>query len=181
MAKKPAPPPVQYGLSDAIDQADSIASELRDELQEWHDNLPEAFQNGSKGDALQEAIGYLDEVADQPVDVPSCLEEADEPPTFSFSPSNKPRMSRRDRGAEATELLRGAADAARSWASERREAGEAIEAALEAGEVAEAEADEKRQLAERMGAEADEADAFADEVEGQADALDSVEYPGMFG
>jgi prefoldin subunit 5 len=34
--------------------------ELRDELQNWLDNLPENLQQGSKADELQSAISELD-------------------------------------------------------------------------------------------------------------------------
>lgn len=33
--------------------------ELRDELQDWYDNLPDAFRDGNKGDQLQQAIDDL--------------------------------------------------------------------------------------------------------------------------
>ena len=33
---------------------------IKDELQDWYDNLPEAFQNGDKGQALEEAISQID-------------------------------------------------------------------------------------------------------------------------
>lgn len=45
----------------AIEEALSIAEELRDELQDWYDNLPESFQNGDKGSELQEAIDQMEE------------------------------------------------------------------------------------------------------------------------
>ena len=45
----------------ALEDAKSIAEELRDELQEWRDGLPENLQNGSKADELDEAIGELEE------------------------------------------------------------------------------------------------------------------------
>lgn len=38
--------------------------ELREELQEWHDNLPENLQQGDKGSELEEAISALDEIKD---------------------------------------------------------------------------------------------------------------------
>ena len=43
---------------------------LRDELQDWFDNLPENFQNGDKGNEIQEGIGNLETMA-------SSLEEAE--------------------------------------------------------------------------------------------------------
>jgi DNA repair exonuclease SbcCD ATPase subunit len=44
---------------------------LRDELQEWLDNLPENLQEGTKADELQEAIDNLEECL-------GSLEEAEE-------------------------------------------------------------------------------------------------------
>ena len=38
----------------------SIAEELRDELQNWYDNMPENFQNGDKGSQVQDAISELE-------------------------------------------------------------------------------------------------------------------------
>lgn len=37
---------------------------LRDELQNWLDNLPEGLQSSNKSDTLQEAIDNLEEVVD---------------------------------------------------------------------------------------------------------------------
>ncbi len=52
-----------------VSSAQGIVEELRDELQGWFDNLPENFQNGSKGEQLQEAIDALDELASSLEDV----------------------------------------------------------------------------------------------------------------
>lgn len=43
-----------------VSDAKSEAEELRDELQDWYDNLPENFQAGEKGDTLQSAIDELE-------------------------------------------------------------------------------------------------------------------------
>ena len=45
-----------------ISQGLSTIEELKDELQEWLDNMPENLQGGSKEDELQEAIDALDDV-----------------------------------------------------------------------------------------------------------------------
>lgn len=51
-----------------IDQAKDILEEVKDEEQEAHDNLPESFQYGEKGEEMEgyiemldEAYGYLDD------------------------------------------------------------------------------------------------------------------------
>lgn len=53
-----------------IEDAKSTCEELRDELQDWLDNLPENLQGGEKADSLQEAISQLEEAI-------SALEEAE--------------------------------------------------------------------------------------------------------
>lgn len=49
----------------AIEEAASAAEELKDELQDWLDGLPENLQSGEKADALQEAISALEEAYDR--------------------------------------------------------------------------------------------------------------------
>lgn len=174
-------PPVTYTIADAAGEAEVIACELRDELQSWFDNLPEPFQNGTRGDALQEAIDQLSEVADCAVDIPSCLSDGPEPPTFDHTPLTKKRQSRADRCAVAVDLLRGAAACAREWADERRSKSIEQEELLDAGKV-EAEQEAKaRARVDWLVSVADEAELYADEVETQADTLENVQFPGMFG
>ena len=55
----------QAKISDAKNEFES----LRDELQEWKDNLPENLQNSSKADALQTAIDELEQLAGELDDV----------------------------------------------------------------------------------------------------------------
>jgi len=45
----------------AVEEAKASCEELRDELQDWLDNLPESLQDGEKAEALQEAIDQLEE------------------------------------------------------------------------------------------------------------------------
>ena len=91
----------EYTVSDAVENLASVAGELRDELQEWYDNLPESFQSGSKGDQLQEAIDALDEVAESSIDVPEGV--ADLSFTYSFR-ARSGWISRRDRMEEAASI-----------------------------------------------------------------------------
>ncbi len=43
-----------------INDARCETESLRDELQDWYDNLPENFQNGDKGSQLQDSISELE-------------------------------------------------------------------------------------------------------------------------
>jgi hypothetical protein len=54
--------PVTESTRDAVSNAFSEASDLRDELQDWLDGIPENMQNGSKAEQLQEAINILENV-----------------------------------------------------------------------------------------------------------------------
>jgi flagellin-like hook-associated protein FlgL len=47
-------------LKDQIEQAKIDAEEERDAEQEKYDNLPDGFKEGEKGQAMQEAISFLD-------------------------------------------------------------------------------------------------------------------------
>ena len=51
---------VQSLITDALAQTE----ELKGELEEWKDNLPENLQNGSKAQELEDAISNLDELID---------------------------------------------------------------------------------------------------------------------
>lgn len=80
------PAPKQLSRADRLAEAEQLAQqakeivdELKDELQSWHDNLPENFQNGDKGNELEEAVSQLEEINNN-------LESAD------FSSVNFPSM-----------------------------------------------------------------------------------------
>jgi uncharacterized coiled-coil DUF342 family protein len=51
---------------------------LRDEESEFYDNMPEAIQNGDKGSAVSEAIGYIEQA----------IEALDEVDGFDFDASD---------------------------------------------------------------------------------------------
>lgn len=55
-------------LSAAMADVETAASEvesLKDELQEWHDNMPENLQDGDKGSQLDDAVQALEELYDK--------------------------------------------------------------------------------------------------------------------
>lgn len=75
-------------VSSLVTDAFSAVQELKDELQDWYDNLPEAFQQGDKGSQLEDAIGTLDQVSEPDVD------EKLENITILHIPSDKPPPAR---------------------------------------------------------------------------------------
>lgn len=56
-------------------EAKADIEELRDELQNWLDNLPENLQSGTKADALQTAIDELETAISQLEEVESASPE----------------------------------------------------------------------------------------------------------
>lgn len=66
MSKKPKVTEYNGDVAGAVTEATEALGELRDELQNWYDNLPENFQNGDKGSQLQEAIDNLETAASEP-------------------------------------------------------------------------------------------------------------------
>lgn len=60
-----------------VSEAQSMLEELRDEVQNWHDNLPENLQDSDKGSmlddagsTLEEMIGNLEDVSGNSVEFP---------------------------------------------------------------------------------------------------------------
>lgn len=45
-----------------MEKAQGIIEEVKDEEQEAHDNLPESFQYGEKGEQMEECIEQCDEI-----------------------------------------------------------------------------------------------------------------------
>lgn len=60
MAKNPSRADRFSDAQSKINDAKSVFEELRDELQNWHDNLPENLQSSQKADDLDSAISELD-------------------------------------------------------------------------------------------------------------------------
>ena len=115
MARKKKLVTSEMPLANAVQEAFADAEGLRDELQEWYDNLPENFQNGDKGDQLQSAIDALESVTEP--DVPEALQDI----PVSFVVNQKRRKSRNDRMQDCIALLQAAGEAAANFADENEE------------------------------------------------------------
>lgn len=61
-----------------IKDAKSITVSLRDEEQDYYDNMPESFQDGEKGEKAQNAIDELDGAVSSLDDVVCNIENATE-------------------------------------------------------------------------------------------------------
>jgi flagellar biosynthesis chaperone FliJ len=48
-----------------LEEARSLLSDIRDEEQEYYDNMPESLQGGEKGDKANEAVNALESAHDE--------------------------------------------------------------------------------------------------------------------
>lgn len=63
-------------LSSSISIALTVAETIRDDVQEYYDNMPESFQNGEKGEKAQEAINYLESLVSALEEAQSAIDDA---------------------------------------------------------------------------------------------------------
>jgi predicted DNA-binding protein len=72
-------------LSDTLDMTEKIADveQLREELEEWLDNLPENLQSSNKADMLQEAIYNLENIGDELENIQELQHDVEFPGMFS--------------------------------------------------------------------------------------------------
>ncbi len=169
--------PVKTDIDGAKSMAFSEIDSIKDELQSWYDNLPESFQNGDKGSALQEAVDALEQ--DSEPDCPDVLDGIE--CEYSEYVGHIGRPKRRDTAVNA---IRAAVDAARNRASELEELSFNDDGVLlidgEAIDVDEYEGDLPCTESERDDA-VTEIESFAEECENAADNWENVEFPGMYG
>jgi len=158
---------VEYTVADALDNGKCELEELRDEVQEVFDNMPESLQGSDRGQRMEECAQTLDdalsnaEFCDEVAN--TCRDGDDEKPaaggiTFTWIDGSKKRMSRAARRDEATSKLRGAIDA--------------LQEALDEDEDA-----EEPKYAEQR----DEIEQAISDATELADNADGADFPGMYG
>lgn len=152
MANKRAVP-VKSTVGAVIGDAYSMLSELRDEVQEVVDNMPENLQQSSRAETLSEAANCLDNADSEP-DVPEFVADLE----VTYAQDQRKRYhSRADRRDEAVSMLSGAVSALEEFISTERHGDKAAEE------------------------ENDEAQTLLDEVQEMIDNADGAEFPGMRG
>lgn len=140
-------------LMEVISEAYNEFSALRDELHDWYDNLPESFQNGDKGNEIQEAIDQLESFCDDEPKVQTELKQIMEDQTAVFLPLASMR-SRSDRCAYAKNCIEIVATQLR-------------------------ENDELKKSIKESDVES-EARELADELDNHATEAECVSFPGMY-
>lgn len=149
-------------VDDLVSDAFSEFEGLRDELQAWYDNLPESFQNGNKGDELQDAINGL-ENAQRP-DVPEFFQKV----SLVFLPDLK-ISSRSDRNAEGALKLQVVIDL--------------IEEILSNGTVPTFNEESGEPDGGKRPITGDERDALEylrDDIDSAKSEVEAVNFPGMY-
>jgi len=72
-------------LSETLDMSEKIADveQLKEELEEWLDNLPENLQSSNKAEMLQEAIDNLDNIINELENIQEFQHDVEFPGMFS--------------------------------------------------------------------------------------------------
>ena len=164
-----------------ISNAQGEVDTLKDELQSWFDNLPESFQNGIKGDALQEAIDGLDSSNVDSLKMPEFIGNLDG--GFEVEVPTRRVKSRADRAGLVAEQMRALAEAIRERADESRQLQIDIDEERELRKKNEGSTEPDMSDMEQPKWNDDrvqEAETFADEVESAAEQLENVMFPGMY-
>lgn len=102
-------------VSAAVSDAFAQIEELREELQNWYDNMPEGPKNGDKGSMLDEAISTLGSNSEP--EIPEYVGEM----RVEYIPGGKRKKSRADRRDEAVTMLTAAAARAEDVAEDEEE------------------------------------------------------------
>jgi hypothetical protein len=90
---------------DALSEFETLGTEMRD----WYDSMPEQFQSGDKGNAVEEAASTLENIP-LDIDVPAAISEL--PVQYTERQDKTSRAARRD---YAVMLLSMAISAAQEW------------------------------------------------------------------
>lgn len=168
----------EVSVSSAIDDAFSEADELKDELQNWFDSMPENLQGGSKGQTLEESIGQLESIS-KPDPIPDSISSYN----VTYSERVGRKSSRSTRRDACVARLEACAEAARDLSGSLSDLQYDDNSTLKLGELARTGmvGEETPHTESDRDTRTQELDAFADECESAKDELEAVEFPGMYG
>lgn len=138
-------------LGELVSDAFSDLESLKDEMQEWYDNLPDNFQDGDKGSEIQETIDALENI--QEVTLPAGAEAL----TVMYVPAEE-ISSRQERCSDAAGRLQIASETIRETLQDL------LDAATE----------------EEPFKDPEDWAIIADELETAGQEADGVSFPGMY-
>jgi hypothetical protein len=143
-------------VTDAIEMAKEELSNLRDEMENWRDNLPESLQYSEKGEAVNECADNLSSIYDT-------LESLDEVPEVVNAEFVSKIMfdgSRSNRLSDVISLLQDAASALDDKIDD-------VENDIEENE-------------EDVALDIDSVRSIKDELDNAVSELENIEFPGMY-
>lgn len=151
--------PVTSSVADAISYAYGEISSLHDEIEEAVSGMEDSpgLAATSRCQTLAETRDTLSEHTDEPDDVPDMAGEIE----VSYTENREKRLTRAGRRDNASGALSACVDALNSWADEREE------------EVRDRDGEDDGGI--------DEARELASSLQETIDAIDGVEFPGMYG
>ena len=184
MGKKIVVTPQQSTVGGLIEGAFSEIGSLAEEMREAYDNTPESLQQSGAGEARGTAADELENHVDAP-DVHESL--VDLPATYTPLAQRRRGYSRSDRRSQATYELQVAVDALGEVVSSSEDAITAKEAEIEQAESGDATEEQKNSLdalqaeLEKLEEKRDAAQELIDELDNAISEVDGVEFPGMYG
>lgn len=150
-------------LGAAVGDAFSILIELRDEIREVCDNMPESLQGGGRYETLDETANTLDFFDSEP-DIPESYFDA----SVTYGSNHRKSQSRSDRRDEAVRMLEAARVCVDSVIGELEES------------LAETQDDPEDEEDERDAHVAD-LTQLGSELDDAIEQAESAEFPGMMG
>ena len=145
-------------IADALENAFGELEQLASEMRDWYEGMPENFQNGDKGEQVNEAADNLEQI--QSIDLPDWLDDAElgdgseNPSRASVEVWPLPRRaSRADRRDYAVSLLQGVKDHVDTLLYDKGEKWE----------------------------HKDDAESFVSELDDAIGYAEDVSFPGMYG
>jgi hypothetical protein len=152
-------------ISDAFSEIESLGSEMRD----WYDGMPENFQNGDKGSAVNDAADALESMESPSVESTGVSQILERITVVHLPGLNV--SSRSDRAIDAADMLRTASEAIDEWVSENmndKESNKTIEFEEDGEKVS-------------ITVDFESLTTLSSEAMTAAEDLEGVEFPGMYG
>ena len=156
-----------------VDEFYNTCQELRDELQDWKDNIEEKFSGTEKYSTLEESVNTLDNFCENAPDYEIDGFDAGAPHEYTRSPLKK-KASRRDRMGHAMEAANIAVGLIEAEI-------EKIESALEEANDQDVESETGTgHDVDALEATKDALTELKDQIENDVSEAENVEFPGMF-